>query len=101
MARSILLASSPLVPAAVLLLSGSATLWWSGDLMQWLIWRVGEERALGADNVIHLEGGGRLLTNPSGMVLWTLPFWLVGSAQIVAAIALVRLRLRRTERHLK
>src|SRR5438093_624332 len=67
----------PRPPAAVLLFAGVATLWWSNDLMKWLIWLVGEEYALGAQNVIHLENGATLITNPSGMIRWTLPFWLL------------------------
>lgn len=57
--------------------------------MAWLIRTIGEERALGTANVVRLQGGGTLLTNPSGMVKWMLPFWLLGSAQISAAVTLV------------
>ncbi len=79
MAKSITLALLVLGQAIVLLLAGSVALWWSSNLMLWLIHLVGEERALGASNVIHQEGGGLLLTNPTGMVRWMLPFWLLGS----------------------
>jgi len=89
MAESILLATAVFSQAAVLLLAGLATLWWSSDLMSWLIWLVGEERALGSTNVIHLEGGGKLLTNPTAMVRWTLPFWFLGFVQITGAFTLV------------
>ena len=63
--------------AVVLLVAGIATLWWSQDLMRVLIHSVGEERALGAANVIRPEGGGILLTNPRAMVRWMIP--LLGS----------------------
>ncbi len=90
MTRSIVLSSFVIGQAVVLLIFGLATLWWSHDLMGWLLWMVGEERALGAGNVIHLEGGGKLLTNPSAMFLWgVLPFWIFGAVQILAAFTLV------------
>lgn len=60
--------------ATILAFSGLATFWWSSDLMLCLIWLVGEEYALGAENVIHLEDGGKLLTNPGAMMAWTAPF---------------------------
>jgi hypothetical protein len=77
--------------AFVLVAAGCATLWWSNPLMLWLIWMVGEERALGAGNVIRLENGGTLLTNPSAMVRWMTPFWFLGLVQITSAITLVGL----------
>jgi hypothetical protein len=96
MMKSIIMATFVLGQAAVLLISGLATLWWSGDLMRWLIWMVGEERALGASNVVHLEGGGRLLTNPFGMICWMIPFWFLASVQILAAITVVWLWVTRS-----
>jgi hypothetical protein len=89
MARSVLVAAIVFSQAAVLLFAGVATLWWSSELMRWLIWLIGEERALGSRNVIHLEGEGRLLTNPAAMVRWTFPFWFLGFVQITAAATLV------------
>lgn len=86
------MASFVLGLAAVLIVSGLATLYWSQDLMRWLISIVGEERALGAGNVIHREGGGGLVTNPAAMVRWMLPFWLLGAIQIVSAVTLLWLR---------
>ncbi len=91
MLRSILVAAFILLQAAILLAAGVATLWWSEELMGWLIYMVGEERALGADNVIHLENGGKLLTNPGAMMRWTVPFWVLGMVQITAAMTLVGL----------
>jgi hypothetical protein len=102
MLRSVLLATFTLSQAVVLLAAGVATLRWSSDLMLWLIYMVGEERALGADNVIHLENGGKLLTNPGAMMRWTIPFWILGMVQISAALTLVGLwwfkDLRRPDR---
>ncbi len=89
--KSILVAAFILSQAAMLLAAGVATLWWSEDLMGWLIYMVGEERALGADNVVHIENGGKLLTNPGAMMRWTIPFWVLGMVQIAAAITLVGL----------
>ena len=93
MARSILVAAFILGQALALLVAGVATLWWSQDLMSLLIHLVGEEYALGKDNVRRLEGGGALLTNPAAMGRWTLPFWLLGLVQITASVTLVRLWL--------
>jgi hypothetical protein len=93
--RTAVLAVFVLDHAAVLFAAGAATLWWSQDLMLWLVFMVGEERAFGPASVVHLEGGGKLLTNPSAMVRWTLPFWFLGAMQISAAIALVGLWARR------
>ena len=33
--------------------------------------------------------GGRLLTNPSGLIRWMLPFWFLGTIQIMAAVTLI------------
>jgi hypothetical protein len=63
--------------------------------MHWLISLVGEEYALGAKNVIRTEDGGVLLTNPVGMIRWTLPFWFLGFLQITAALTLAWLGVGR------
>lgn len=73
----------------ILMIAGCATLWWSSDLMTLLIQVVGEENALGADNVIQLENGGTLLTNPAAMVGWTIPIWILGSVQMSAGLTLL------------
>ncbi len=91
MLRTALSAVFVLGQAAALLAAGAATLWWSQDLMTLLIHVVGEERALGASNVIRREDGSTLLTNPGGMILWTMPFWSLGCLQITAALTLVGL----------
>jgi hypothetical protein len=96
--RAILTTAFVLGQAVALLVAGIATLYWSSDLMGWLIHLVGEERALGASNVVHLEGGGKLLTNPSAMVRWMLPFWCLGAVQIGAAITMVWLWVSRIPR---
>ncbi len=57
--------------------------------MLWLIWLVGEENALSAENVYRLpEGGPPFLTNPGAMLLWTVPFWLLGLVQLSASATL-------------
>ena len=81
--------------AVVMLAAGVATFWWSQDLMGLLLHLVGEERALGAANVVPLEGAGKLLTNPTAMIGWMLPFWFLGTAQVSAAVMLVWLWSRR------
>ncbi|MBA3315596.1 MAG: hypothetical protein M3552_17790 [Planctomycetota bacterium] len=78
--------------AGLLIVAGLATLWWSEDLMKFLIHMIGEERTLGAGNVIRTEDGGTLLTNPGGMALWTLPFLFLGVVQLSAAGTLIWLR---------
>ena len=98
MFRSVIIAVIVFFQATVLLLAGIATLWWSSDLMIWLIWLVGEEFALGAENVVRMEGGGKLLTNPGAMITWTTPFWFLGVVQISSAVTLVWLWLRRHPR---
>jgi hypothetical protein len=67
---------------------GLAVLWESESLMTWLIHEVGEERALGAQNVIRLENGGTLLTNPSAMAKWTMPVLVMGVAMIAGGLKL-------------
>lgn len=87
--KLVLLAVIVFGQAVALGAAGLAVLWWSGDLMRWLIWLVGEEYALGEMNVIRTEDGGVLLTNPIGMLRWTLPFWFLGILQITSALTLV------------
>ena len=55
-----------------------------------LIRRVGFERALGASSVQHYGDGRVLLTNPLGMVLWSLPFLVLGIGLIVFGVRLWR-----------
>ncbi len=82
------IASSTLVIGAFLCLSGMVVFWHSDWLMLWLIHEVGEEKALGAENVIRTESGEVLLTNPTGMIRWTLPFRGLGLCLCVAGVAL-------------
>ena len=96
--KAVLLHVVVLAQAVVLFLAGLATLWRSSDLMLLLIHLVGEEYALGAGNVIHLEDGGTLLTNPSAMIYWTTPFWLLGFAQMSGAVTLVWLLVKERRR---
>jgi hypothetical protein len=56
--------------------------------MFWLIHEVGEEGVLGPQNVIRLEHGRTLLTNPDAMNLWTLPIWLMGVVMIIGGLKL-------------
>jgi hypothetical protein len=95
MVKAIALAVLVLGQAAVLLAAGAVTLWWSQDLMLLLIHLVGEEWALGSGNVIRNADGSKLLTNPVGMIRWTLPFLGVGLVQITSAVTLVRLWFRK------
>jgi len=88
--RRPILAMFLLGQSAVLAVAGAVTIGSSQTLMTVLIAWVGEEQALGADNVIRLPGGGKLLTNPGAMVAWTLPFFVLGIVQLSAAATLVR-----------
>jgi hypothetical protein len=76
------------VTATILIAAGVAMLWWSNDLMIRLIWLVGEEKALGAGNVVR-DPNGVHLTNPAAMMRWALPFLILGFAQIIAGITLM------------
>ncbi|MHC5539348.1 hypothetical protein ACYOEI_14110 [Singulisphaera rosea] len=67
--------------------------------MRFLIHVVGEEQALGAQNVIRREDGATLLTNPTGMILWTTPFWFLGCLQITSALTLIGLWVNRPSSH--
>jgi hypothetical protein len=95
MLKSALFALFVLGQAAALFVAGIATLCLSSELMTWLIHVAGEERALGAQNVIRSEDGYVLLTNPRAMILWSKPFWLLGCLQITAAFTLAGLWLYR------
>ena len=95
MVRSACLALIVFIESVVLFSAGVAVLWWSEDLMSWLIWEVGEEYALGPESVIHLENGGKLLTNPGAMIRWTIPFWVLGLVQLASAFTLIGLWSRR------
>lgn len=57
-----------LLGAALLSATAIATVAWAETEMVWLIHLVGEERALGAGNVIRRPDGAVLLTNPTAMV---------------------------------
>jgi len=52
MLKSALLTTWVVLLVALLGLSGLAVLWWSSELMLWLIWLIGEEYALGQENVV-------------------------------------------------
>ncbi len=81
--------------AVALLMAGGVTFWYSQELMLWLIHQVGEEQALGSGNVVHLDFGAKLLTNPGAMVFWMLPIWMLGFVHITSAVSLVILWLQR------
>ena len=55
-----------------------------------LIRRIGFERALGSSSVQHYGDGRVLLTNPLGMLLWSLPFLVLGICLIVFGVRLWR-----------
>ena len=72
----------------MLAVAGSALLWMADDLMILLLSLIGEDRALGAANVVHGPDGSVLLTNPGVMALWTLPFMLLGMLLLVSSVGL-------------
>ena len=80
-----------------LLAAGILTFLYSQSLMTWLIHLVGEEWALGRDNVIRQPNGGLLLTNPGAMALWATPFLLLAMVEVSSSFTLAWLRYR----HLK
>jgi hypothetical protein len=92
---SMVFAAAEWLQAGILFITGLGVLWYSDSLMLWLIHLVGEEQALGAENVVQNNDGSRLLTNPGAMLLWTAPFWIVGILQITASITLATYALRR------
>jgi hypothetical protein len=73
----------------LLIVAGILVLSWSDFLMTWLIHLVGEEKALGAQNVIRKPDGTVWLTNPVGMMKWSLPFLIPGLAALVSGMALI------------
>ena len=89
MVRSVITNVAVIGQAVLLLITGCAMLWFSHDLMLLLIHAVGEEYALGAENVIRREDGRTQLTNPGAMGAWTMPFWALGVLQVSSGITLV------------
>jgi hypothetical protein len=85
----VFLAVSAFLLAILLLVTWFMIIIFAGSLMQWLIWLVGYERALGQDNVIRRPGGGVLLTNPTAMMAWMAPFLILGCIQIASSLMLI------------
>ena len=56
----------------------------------WLIDIVGPERALGAPNIRHEPDGSVLMTNPLGMLFWSLPFLAVGILLVIIGVKVLR-----------
>lgn len=84
---------TPLRPAAIWTVLGTITgfltvlggvvlLWGINDVLIILLHWVGEEWALGPQNVIRDPDGRILLTNPSAMARWSIPIWAVALSQI-------------------
>ena len=69
--------------AAIFAAAGVAALWHCDVLLLWLTHVVGPEYALGEDNVVYLENGGVLLTNPVAMLLWSVPIWATAGGLLV------------------
>ena len=59
---------------------------WGFRLIDW----IGPERALGAPNVRREPDGSVLMTSPSAMLYWSLPFLAVGIMFCVAGIKVLR-----------
>lgn len=94
MIKTLLAGTLILGQALALFILGFVLFWWSNDLMLGLIHLVGEEKALGENNVIRTEKGEVLLTNPVGMLYWMLPFLIPAMLQISAGMTLVWLYLK-------
>jgi len=58
----------------------------------WLIDRVGPERALGAASVLREPDGSVLMTNPTGMLVWSLPFLVGGVVLLAGGVKVLRRR---------
>jgi hypothetical protein len=59
----------------VVAIIGGGLIWhYAHELMLRQIYLIGEENALGRENVIRLADGGTLLTNPGAMIFYELPF---------------------------
>lgn len=87
MLRSAVLAVIVLSQTALLLAAGGATIYWSRDLMPWVINMVGSGRALGPSGVLYLEDGRVLLDSPD-LFGWTMAIMALVLVQITAAITL-------------
>ena len=59
---------------------------WGFRLIDW----IGPERALGAPNVRREPDGSVLMTNPTAMLFWCLPFLALGIAVIVVGVKVLR-----------
>jgi len=75
--------------ATILFILGMLLFYYSNDAMLLLIYYVGEEEALGAENVTRLPEGGALLTNPEGMLKWMLPFLVPALGLIIVGVLLL------------
>jgi hypothetical protein len=64
-------------------------IWGSEDAMLVVIHWLGEERALGPQNVIVQPNGSKLLTNPGAMARWVMLIWTVGLSQLIAGLHLL------------
>lgn len=61
---------------------------WGFRLIDW----IGPERALGAPNVRREPDGSVLMTNPTAMLFWSLPFLAFGIVMIVVGVKVLRRR---------
>ena len=86
--KSKMISSICFLQSVSLIAVGCFTLWQSEALMIWFISIIGEEFALGNENVVRLDDGAKLLTNPGAMFRWIIPFWIVGCVQITSGATL-------------
>jgi hypothetical protein len=61
---------------------------WGFRLIDW----IGPERALGAPNVRREPDGSVLMSNPTAMLFWSLPFLAFGIVAIVVGVKILRRR---------
>ena len=70
------------VAGLLTILGGLVTLWGEQDVLSILLYWVGEEWALGTQNVIRDADGRVFLTNPGAMMRWAILIWAVAFSQI-------------------
>jgi hypothetical protein len=89
------------VGAALGIVGGVLAIAFHDQGMLALIYLVGEEKALGPENVVRLPDGAVLLTNPGAMIWYSLPYLIGGVLLIVLGISLLVVEFRCIRRRQK
>jgi hypothetical protein len=79
--------------ALSLIIGGCVVCAYTSEATDFLMWKEGYERVLGAENVRRLEDGTVLLTNPIGQIRWqmrrSMPFFAMAAVMIVGGLLLM------------